>query len=199
MKTNRTQWVILGLLAHEPMSGYDIRRAIDETIGFFWHESFGQIYPVLASLARRGLIRRSSARSDGPRRRRTYAITPKGRQALVTWLHQPPERETVRNELLLKTFFSHALPSPVLRSYIEAFLARQHTLADYYARGVEEIATVTDARQRRAWMLTVRAGQLVVDARIRWAKEALTMLEHDAPLPLPAKRSGKRSTRGGAA
>lgn len=175
MRHHRTQWVILGLLSHEPLSGYDIRQRIDEAIGFFWRESYGQIYPVLARLRRRGLVRRSAA-ARGKRRRQTYAITPAGRDALAAWLRDPPEPESVRNELLLKTFFSAALPTRVLRTHVEAFLARQRALAAYFARGAGEVETVKPARKRRAWALTVRAGQLSVAARIQWAEEALAAL-----------------------
>ncbi|HSA56771.1 MAG TPA: PadR family transcriptional regulator [Gemmatimonadaceae bacterium] len=177
MRHHRTQWVILGLLSHEPLSGYDIRRHIDESIGFFWRESYGQIYPVLARLARRGLVRRTvTAAARGGRRRHSYAITPAGRDALAAWLREPPEPEIVRNELLLKTFFSDALAAPILRSHIQTFLARQRALARYYAHGAAEIDAVKPARRRRAWSLTLRAGQLIVAARIHWAEEALAAL-----------------------
>lgn len=176
MRHHRTQWVILGLLGHEPLSGYDIRQRIDESIGFFWRESYGQIYPVLARLARRGLVRRTSGTPRGGRRRHIYAITSAGREALAAWLRDPPEPEIVRNELLLKTFFSEALPGPVLRAHVEAFLTRQRGLAEYFARGAEEAGTVKPAKKRRAWTLTVRAGELIVAARIRWAEEALAAL-----------------------
>lgn len=180
------------------MSGYDIRRTIEETTRFFWRESYGQIYPVLARLARRGLIRRHPPAARGPRQRRSYAITPAGHDALAAWLREPPEPESVRNELLLKTFFSHALPPPLLRSHIQTFLARQQELADYFARGASEVASLEDPPRRRAWLLTVRAGQLVTDARIRWAQEALAALRDEespaAPRKATARREKPRST-----
>jgi PadR family transcriptional regulator AphA len=32
------------------MSGYDIRKTVQESIRFFWSESYGQIYPALKRL-----------------------------------------------------------------------------------------------------------------------------------------------------
>ncbi|MCZ6833476.1 MAG: PadR family transcriptional regulator, partial [Acidobacteria bacterium] len=62
----RTSFPILGLLAVRPMSGYDLKQAIQATFGHFWTESFGQIYPELGRLAQAGLIMASpSSVADG--------------------------------------------------------------------------------------------------------------------------------------
>ena len=47
---------LLGLLSLGPMSGYDIRQLIPRSIGYFWNESYGQIYPGLKRLAAAGLV-----------------------------------------------------------------------------------------------------------------------------------------------
>ncbi len=48
MERNRTAYVILGMLSIEPnKSGYDLHKAIEQTFGSFWGESYGQIYPAL--------------------------------------------------------------------------------------------------------------------------------------------------------
>ncbi len=39
--------VILGLLSHEELTGYEIKRRIDTTLKFFWSGSYGSIYPTL--------------------------------------------------------------------------------------------------------------------------------------------------------
>ena len=38
-KTNKTELALLGMLNLEPMSGYDLRHEIEESIGYFWQES----------------------------------------------------------------------------------------------------------------------------------------------------------------
>ncbi len=58
----QTDYVILGLLAEQPLSGYQIKKIVDIRFGFFWSESFGQIFPAAAD-ADGGRIR---ARAHGP-------------------------------------------------------------------------------------------------------------------------------------
>ena len=51
MEYKPTAFVILGILAiHPHQSGYEIRKTVQQTVGFFWGESYGQLYPTLKSL-----------------------------------------------------------------------------------------------------------------------------------------------------
>lgn len=40
-KDRKIDLVILGLLSHEDLAGYDIKKRLDGAIGFFWKGSFG--------------------------------------------------------------------------------------------------------------------------------------------------------------
>src|SRR4030081_3529740 len=96
-QTTSSRFAILGLLTNCPMSGYQIRQLVQWSIGQFWSESFGQIYPSLRALSANGLVVRqpepkSSKRakqSINRRPRHMYAITEKGRRALAHWVGTP--------------------------------------------------------------------------------------------------------------
>ena len=47
----QTSTAVLGVLSIGSLTGYEIRQAISTVLGHFWHESFGQIYPCLATAA----------------------------------------------------------------------------------------------------------------------------------------------------
>ena len=47
--------VILGLLSHEELTGYEIKKRMDTTLKYFWGASYGSIYPTLGDLVNRGL------------------------------------------------------------------------------------------------------------------------------------------------
>jgi PadR family transcriptional regulator AphA len=103
-------WALLGLLARRPMSGYDLKTAVDRTIRHFWAASYGQIYPELRRLEERGWIAGTDA-SNGGRSRRVYRISKQGRTALVAWLHGEETRIELRDESLLRLFFADQLPA----------------------------------------------------------------------------------------
>jgi len=52
MEPSPTGYVILGMLRNQPRSGYEIKQAVDNSTGFFWAASYGQIYPELRKLAK---------------------------------------------------------------------------------------------------------------------------------------------------
>ena len=88
-RASRTPWVVLGLLAYEPMTGYDLKAAIQATVGHFWQESYGQLYPTLHALRDDGLVTMTHE-ADGGRTRNVYAITDEGRAAVLAWLAEDP-------------------------------------------------------------------------------------------------------------
>ena len=69
MEPTAVTWAVLGLLGLRPMSGYDIKRAVDRTIRHFWAASYGQIYPELKRLEEAGWIAGKDA-DRGSRSRR---------------------------------------------------------------------------------------------------------------------------------
>lgn len=110
MEPTAVTWAVLGLLELRPMSGYDIKRAVDRTIRHFWAASYGQIYPELKRLEAAGWIAGKDA-DRGGRSRRVYRITAAGRRQLEGWLHGHETRVEMRDESLLRLFFADALPS----------------------------------------------------------------------------------------
>jgi PadR family transcriptional regulator, regulatory protein AphA len=109
MEPTAVTWVVLGLLALGPRTGYDVKRVVDRTIRHFWAASYGQIYPELRRLEDAGWITGEDA-SRGGRSRRLYRITPAGRSALHAWLAGPDTRIEMRDESLLRLFFADAVP-----------------------------------------------------------------------------------------
>ena len=109
-KHSNVAYVILGFLtkADHPLSGYDIKQWVDTSVRYFFAASFGQIYPELKKLNEAGLIEGES-NATGGRARTEYSITEAGRDELRKWLLQPETRLEMRDEAVLRIFFSGAL------------------------------------------------------------------------------------------
>src|SRR5580658_9966786 len=112
---------LLGMLTMEPMTGYKLRQRIQRTIGNFWSESYGQIYPALKRLEQNGLVH---SKSEGNRGFKVYSITTAGRNHLRGWLELEPRHRGARNELLLKMFFGVLAPPGSLREHLRRTRAR---------------------------------------------------------------------------
>jgi len=96
------RYALLGLLAEEPASGYDLAGKFERNLRrYAWHAQRSQIYPELNRLAADGLV---SVVEEGARNRRAYAITDVGRIELRRWVLDPNDEPVVRNEHTLKLF-----------------------------------------------------------------------------------------------
>ena len=123
MELSATGRVILGMVAVEPRSGYDIKTAVDHSTRFFWAASYGQIYPELKRLAAEGLIE-PDGETEGGRRRVAYRITDSGREALAEWIRSPDLVHEMRDEGLLKLFFAGVLGREDAIAVLEAARAK---------------------------------------------------------------------------
>ena len=142
MELSPTGRVILGLIASQPRSGYDIKAMVDKSTRFFWAASYGQIYPELKRLADKGLIE-GSDHSQGERPRTVYSITDEGREALTSWLSSDEQVHELRDEALLKLFFSGHASRDELVSVLET-KREEHLDALEKFREIEPLAASSD-------------------------------------------------------
>ena len=179
-----SQEVLLGLLTVEPMSGYDLGQSIRTSIGFFWNESYGQIYPNLKKLAAAGLVTAKTEKQKGKPDRRVYSITPKGRAHLEEWLAVEPQPEVPRNELLLKLFFGVQAGPETVIGYVERMAERKKTYLEKFRQIERELLSQIDRYPDVPyWRMAARFGQLQLEAHQRWAEETLKALRkmEDSP------------------
>jgi len=184
-RENTTKYALLGLLNFRPMTGYEIRQLIEESIGHFWHESYGQIYPVLKKLHFRGLVTRKKCRKAGKPERHEYGISAKGRKLLFEWLSREPKQERVRNELLLKLHFA-------FMGDVEDHL---RNVMQYCKRQKEKIKTFEWIRSDYFkplqkdpgfpyWEAELSYGLHITKARLEWAEETISKLKRIARKPV---------------
>ncbi len=158
------------------MTGYEIKQEIESSVAHFWSESYGQIYPVLRRLAAQKLATAKVERG-GIRPRRVFSITSKGRDALRSWLAGPTEPGVMRQELILKLFFgAHGSPNDLVPQ-VESYRKRAEALLGQLKEAEEEFSgdRASEAKMRYR-LMTVRAGQQLSQARIKWAHQTLAAL-----------------------
>lgn len=174
----QTDYVILGLLGERPMSGYEIKKVVDIRFGFFWNESFGQIFPSLKRLFEEGLIAEAEAEEKGGHSRKRYRATPNGVTALQSWLTQPVEKETYRLEILLKLYFSTYADPAVMLGHLAAFEEshlRQLEILNLFQKELEGILDLDE--NHREILRVIDCGQKVNRAYLDWSRETIEYLE----------------------
>jgi PadR family transcriptional regulator AphA len=173
-----TPYAILGLLSIEPMSGYDIRRNLEESLSHFWSESYGQIYPALKRLEATGLIAPAKGATTGSRRRRMFTLTAQGRTKLRSWLAEPPKPQPPRHELMLKIFFGRLAPPGAIAAHIRRLRVQQERLLATLEAIERQLRDErTGHPDLPYWLLTLNAGVERGKAMLDWSDAAIATLK----------------------
>ena len=115
---------LLGLLAVEPASGYDLKRAIDRSTYFIWNATGPQIYNTLHKLREEGYVTSKSQAQTGKPDKQIHTITPKGQAALQDYVSEPVRASVTRDEVLLRIFFGNFASKKTIRRELESYLDR---------------------------------------------------------------------------
>ena len=183
-REKKIDMVVLGLLSHENLTGYDIKKQIDGAISFFWKGSFGNIYPTLRELEAQKLIVRNVSRADGEteteksgREKIVYAITEAGRKVLKEWLSQETASNELRYETLLKLFLGGNTDRDVTLKNIKMFeakIASDLKLLKFYQSNLEK---VLDDDDHVYFYLTVSFGVETYEAYLKWCGRAEKLIK----------------------
>ena len=189
-KDRKIDVVILGLLAHEDLTGYDIKKQIDGAISFFWKGSFGSIYPALSDMEKQGLVKRKKADVSSGREKIFYQITKKGKDTLKTWLNDEKATNDLKYETLLKMYFGGSEDRSVTLRNIEIFeeqVKGNLELLKIYKENLEKIyrylqaGTITMQQMKRMIILFVLLSVLFGTALIGVAFWATPYTVHCTP------------------
>ena len=171
----KTDHLLLGLLSHEPMTGYDMKKRIDHPVGLFWQAGYGSIYPALARLEEQGYVSKKSAKDCG-RERIEYAITDAGRAVLNEWVKEPATRDEFRSETMLKIFFGGEAGGKTARSHIDDFEQKCKALIPALERSVAVLKDDDSQSAHQYYMLTAMFGVKMYKAYLEWCEEAKEIL-----------------------
>ncbi len=172
-----TECAVLGLLSDQERSGYDLLKSAEGSVGFFWTPAKSQLYALLPKLVERGLARARRVEQDKRPDKTLYRITRAGREALRAGLEQSPPAVD-RNPFELRIFFGEHMRPGAVRAMVEA---RRDRSRAHLAR-LEEIERSIDVAAHLHPYLTLLAGKENAKAAIRWAEQALKLLDqHGQP------------------
>ena len=159
------------------MTGYELAKTFESSIGFFWRADHQQIYRELTRLRDRGQIQGREVVQSGKPNKLVYTLTTDGRAALRHWAARPSSAASIKDDLLVRLHALDSIDIGPLRADLMARLEyHRDRLARYerilikrFPHGAE---TVADAGK----LLTLRMGLRYERAVAEWCEEALHTL-----------------------
>ena len=190
-----TSYAILGLLAVQPWTTYELAKQMEVSLHNFWPRAERKLYEEPKKLVHHGLAQ-VTRQMVGRRPRSVYRITAEGRRALRRWLGEPGAMPVIEFEALVQVFFAeHGTREQLLETLgriVEASEEREAVDARWAAYYL-----ATGGRfPGRAPVVTL-VGRLQAElnrtltAWARWAQETASAWPDDltrAPLPAAVLR-----------
>jgi len=176
-------YALLGLLHHQPFSGYDLRKIFSSSPIAGFSDSPGAIYPALRRLQLRGLVRGVVEPSNGLRKRRVFRITPKGSASLKAWQGKAIVRDDIihcMGELLLRfAFMDRTLGAQRAQAFLREF-ARE--LSSYIPTLRLHLDT-HESEMPLSGRLALESGIQGYEAQLQWARESIARYERRKKKP----------------
>jgi DNA-binding PadR family transcriptional regulator len=158
------RYLILGLLAANPMTGYDIKKQVGAALAAATNASYGTLYPTLHRLLAEGAVEVQEILQQGRPSKKVYHITEQGRRELTDWLKQPPAADQIRREFLLKLYLARNLNQRELLAMVRT--RRQEAEAALSALKSEK----PDGHDRhQEWVMDYALS--VGQAEVNWLKQ----------------------------
>jgi DNA-binding PadR family transcriptional regulator len=170
-----TSYAVLGLLTFDEMSGYDLTKVVEQSIGFFLTPAKSQIYSELRRLMSLGYATEREVEQDRRPDKRLYRITDRGRRALREWLETGEvESAEIKSPFLVKVFFGAHMRREALLAQVKKMRQRDAEQLQV----LKQIETlIKDQDEMFFPNLTLRCGLAHTRAVIRWEDEVIRELE----------------------
>ncbi len=172
---------ILGFLSFDAFSGYDLKKAFDNSVQHFWPANQSQIYRTLAELDEQGFVEKEIIEREERLDMKIYNITEAGRAELHQWLSTPlPEHDT-REPFLIQVYFGGKLSDEEILNLLHRKLKEiEERLAVFeavYQMTQSTPSKVTDKRTTFFAMLTLELGYINSKSDAAWLRSAIERVE----------------------
>jgi len=119
---------LLALLSAQPMTGYDVTKRFDGSVGYMWQAPHSQIYPELRRMEEAGLLAAEELPRGGAARKRRYSLTDAGLDELQRWVAEPPTYGPERDVARLRTAYLGFGDGDVARRFFHAHVEHYEQL-----------------------------------------------------------------------
>ena len=172
---------ILACLTERPMTGYELAKTFDSSIGFFWKADHQQIYRELSRLRDRGHIQGREVVQSGKPNKLVYTLTSEGRAALRHWAARPSSPSSIKDDLLVRLYALDSIDIDPLRTDLMARLEYHRDRLARYERILKKRFHQGSAPPGDTGkLLLLRMGLRYERAVAEWCEEALLTLSAGA-------------------
>jgi DNA-binding PadR family transcriptional regulator len=168
---------ILACLTERPMTGYELAKTFDASIGFFWKADHQQIYRELSKLRDRGHVQAREVVQSGKPNKLVYTLTEQGMTAFRHWAARPSVPASIKDDLLVRICALDSVDIEPLRADLMARLEHHRDRYERYERLLNKLfAQGATGAADIGKLLGLRIGLRHERMVAEWCEEAIETL-----------------------
>ena len=182
------------------MTGYELAKTFDSSIGFFWKADHQQIYRELSKLRERGHIQGREVVQSGKPNKLVYTLTAEGKAAFRHWAARPSTPASIKDDLLVRLYALDSVDVEPLRTDLMARLEHHRDRYERYERILKKrFPQGTASPADMGKLLGLRIGLQHERVVAEWCEEAITALSAiSGPTGVVQLEAGTRDRTGSA-
>lgn len=178
---------VLAALLEGEASGYDLAKRFDRSVANFWTATPQQLYRELDGMSAEGLIEARVVPQQRRPTKKLYSLTPAGYERIRAFTRQQPKPTAIRDDLLVMVQALDAGDATTIR---DAIAKQIHWATDKLAALEHLRARMLGDTSEQQYLaqtdslgpyLTLLRGIAFEQENIRWAEQALTILDQRFP------------------
>lgn len=114
--------IILGFLQMKDLTAYDIKKAMENSVNYFYSSSFGSINPALKKLEKMNMVTCTEI-VENNRMKKYYSITKEGKKNYSEWLKEPFTIGRIKEDSLVRLFFMGDTDKATQEKLIKEYLS----------------------------------------------------------------------------
>lgn len=167
------RFALLALLSVDAMTGYDLHKRFDSSVGHVWYAPDSQIYPELRKMEADGVVTAREVPWGTKGTKREYHVTEAGRDALRAWMNTTLPYARFRDAMHLKSAYFEWAEPEAARSQLRAHIAHYESERAQWQDQIDQIDSGTSPMLNRRLAVTADADKARTIAFKRYAYEGL--------------------------
>jgi DNA-binding PadR family transcriptional regulator len=163
------RYFVLGLLAQQSMSGYDIKGFLKGLSWLIGSPSGGSLYPVLRALRREGMVTMEVIPGLDRPPRKIYTIAERGRCDLRLWIEQPAEPNASLKAFVMRLLLASNFSDAALVAHLE----QRRAQVAAHCHALNQAVAMPQTRDDLCQFLAIDYGVAMATAEQRWLDQTL--------------------------
>ncbi|MFF2028661.1 PadR family transcriptional regulator [Arthrobacter sp. NPDC058192] len=186
------RYALLALLTSQPLTGYDVFKHFEQSVGYVWHAPDSQIYPELRRMEKDGLLHGVEEAWGKKGKKKRYHITAEGSEAFRAWINTTLDYTRERDPIHLKAAYLEWAEPDAARAQMKAHIEYHSSRARQWEEMIAalkdgsnpilatrlEAAPEADRARIAGYKIFTYEGMIErANAEIQWARRGLDLID----------------------